>query len=110
MGHVGSLTAFSCDGTLFIVGEVDAASAPELERCLEAHDGSLSVDLEGVRFLDAAGVRVLLEARRRRLDAGHELRIVSASRAALRVLEILGLTALFEPGGIEQADRRWSLV
>jgi anti-anti-sigma factor len=109
MSSVGALTAFPCDHVLFIVGEVDAASAPDLARRLEAHDGSLLVNLEGVRFLDAAGVRVLLDAYRSRVDAGQDFRIVSASRPARRILEILGLTELLEPD-LTDADRRWTLI
>jgi anti-anti-sigma factor len=63
------LTQHTYDGrvSVAIEGELDAASAPELEALLvevtEADDGrSTTLDLAGCTFIDSTGLRVIIEA------------------------------------------------
>ncbi len=80
---------------LVVRGELDAASAPRLRThirsALAAGITRVVVDLAAVSFIDAAGLGVLVGARRRLADAGGELEVVHASRPVRRVLEITGL-------------------
>jgi anti-anti-sigma factor len=49
-------------GRVRVFGEIDAATAPELRRALEAElvrDGPLVVDCEQVSFIDGSGLKVL---------------------------------------------------
>ena len=84
--------------TIIVTGDVDLATVPEVERCLEAHAGSprLLVDLAAVRFLDSCGMTALVRAMRRAAQSGQQLELRPPTDAAvLRVLEITGLlTAL----------------
>jgi anti-sigma B factor antagonist len=80
-------------------GELDMLTAPELRSalraCADQGHSDVVVDLAGVAFLDAQGLGVLVEARKR-LDAHHRsLTIVSPSAPARRVLDLTGLTTLF---------------
>ena len=81
-------------------GEVDLATAPELETCIQkAYEGntkSVVLDLEALSFIDSSGLRVLVaiskEARAR--DASLMLRNVP--RHAQRVLDLTGLWNWFD--------------
>jgi anti-sigma B factor antagonist len=84
-------------------GEIDSSSAPLLRGRLDAVlDGSveeLVVDLSQVTFLDSAGLCVLAAAHRRAGGQGIRMRVLAASRAVIRPLQITGLWALL--GGAE---------
>ena len=94
---------------LTAVGEVDSSSAPLLRKHLDAVlDGDdvseLTIDLDGVTFLDSAGLCVLAAAHRRAVKDGVRLRVLASSRAVIRPLQITGLWDLLgvekvEPGG-----------
>jgi anti-sigma B factor antagonist len=50
-------------GTMVVPeGELDLATAPDLEAVLTAHSGPVVVDLRKLSFIDVSGLRVLLEA------------------------------------------------
>jgi anti-sigma B factor antagonist len=76
-------------------GEVDSASAPvlraEIDAALDAGATELVVDLCGVTFLDSAGLSVLAGTHRRTAAQGVKLRILAASRAVIRPMQITGL-------------------
>ena len=76
-------------------GEIDCTSAPELrailDRLVDDAPREIVVDLTGVTFLDSAGLCVLAAAHRRLLAAGGRLRVLAATRAVIRPLQITGL-------------------
>ncbi len=95
----------SAAGVLLTVsGEVDSSSAPRLREVVDAAFAdrvpALTVDLDGVTFLDSAGLCVLAGAHRRAAEGGVLLRVVASSRAVIRPLQITGLYDLLavEPG------------
>ena len=82
-----------------IRGEIDIQSAPELRdellRVIRRYGPRLALDLAGVRFMDCAGLNVLLATRRRaRLEQG-SVRVVRASPQVLRMISLLGLEKVF---------------
>jgi anti-sigma B factor antagonist len=82
-----------------ICGEIDIQSATQLRDellgVLRRHGSRLALDLQGVTFLDCAGVNVLLATRRRaRLEDGW-VRVTRASPWALRTISLLGLQEVF---------------
>jgi len=80
------------------VGEIDSTSAPVLREYLESVlDGGAQefvVDLVQVTFLDSAGLCVLAAAHRRAGERGMRMRVLAASRAVIRPLQITGLWSL----------------
>lgn len=89
-----------------LIGDVDIATAAAVTRDLDeaiadARDG-LIVDLSQVTFLDATGLRVLLETQR---HGGDRLRLRRPSRPVTRLLELTGLVGAFSapPGLTESA-------
>jgi anti-sigma B factor antagonist len=90
---------------LTATGEIDSSSAPVLERRLEAVLAGplerLTIDLRDVSFLDSAGLCVLAAAHKRTREQQITLRVLAASRAVIRPLQITGLWQLL---GAEQVD------
>jgi anti-sigma B factor antagonist len=87
------------------VGEVDSSSAPllrtELEAALDGELEELVVDLDGVTFLDSAGLSVLAGAHRTAVRRDVRLRVLASGRAVIRPLQITGLWDLL---GAEQVE------
>jgi anti-sigma B factor antagonist len=81
------------------VGEVDSSSAPTLRARLDAVLDSgvreVTIDLDGVTFLDSAGLCALAAAHRRAVRTGVRLTVIASSRAVLRPMQITGLYDLF---------------
>jgi anti-sigma B factor antagonist len=100
-----SLSVITTDTTARVstTGEVDSTSAPqlhaELDARLDAGVRELIVDLDGVTFLDSAGLCALAAIHRRTVAEGVTLRVLASHRAVIRPLQITGLWDLF---GAEQ--------
>ncbi|MFL5909316.1 MAG: STAS domain-containing protein [Gaiellaceae bacterium] len=81
--------------TVALSGELDLSSSHSLARDLlavEQHEpGRLVVDLAGLTFIDARGMRVLLEAGRRVERRGGRLVLSEPRSDVRRVMELVGL-------------------
>jgi len=95
-------------------GELDAATVEafgeHLALLIEAGIGDVDVDMALVTVCDAATVRVLLTAHHQLGGAGRRLRVINASRPALRLLTLAAVDTLLlgpirriEPGGHQNA-------
>ena len=88
------ITTTSQDGTtrIELAGELDIATAPELENVLETRfadpGADLVLDLQGVTFLDSSGLRAVLVASRAAKDAGRRLVVVPGDGQVLRVIRL----------------------
>ncbi|MEA2200796.1 MAG: anti-sigma factor antagonist [Solirubrobacteraceae bacterium] len=75
-------------------GELDMANAPLLQAAIEkAHrdDNSMLVlDLERLQFMDSTGLRIILWARERCQENGHELALTPGSEQVQRLLSVSG--------------------
>jgi anti-anti-sigma factor len=82
------LAATRCGDTVVLRGELDLAAATSAAAAL-AHPAIRTVDLSAVTFIDAAGLRVLLDAHRC-WSRPHGLRLRAPSRSVLRLLALTG--------------------
>ncbi len=85
------------DRLVVVTGELDLASAPELAAQLSRlrRPGAVvTVDLTAIRFIDVAGLRVLLAARAAARTDGWELRVLPTSPVLARLLELTETTHL----------------
>ena len=88
------------DVVVAVQGELDVGGAAELRgvllEAIEEHPGRpLVVDLEGVDFIDSAGLGVLLGGLKRAKDTGGDVLLVATGQNVVRVLELTGLTRAF---------------
>jgi anti-sigma B factor antagonist len=82
-------------------GELELNGAPLLRQALieaigEYRRRRVIVDLEGVDFIDSAGLGVLVGGLKRARTHGGDLVLVASGRSVLNVLELTGLTRVFE--------------
>jgi anti-sigma B factor antagonist len=82
-----------------VAGELDLASAPELERTLyplEQPGTEVTLDLRDLSFMDLAGLHALIGARLAATEAGSSLHILGPGAGAVRVLELTGTLDLVQ--------------
>ena len=83
-----------------VIGEVDLATAPVLERTLrdaaEAQTGEVIVDLTCCSFLDSRGLTALLATSKRLAHSDRSLGLVLSNPNVLRIFEITGFDQIFE--------------
>lgn len=82
--------------TITLVGELDPATAPQLDGEIERilTDSSVTrivLDLTGLTFLDSSGLRVFVTAREALTTRGGELALRAPSANTQRLLDITGL-------------------
>lgn len=78
------------------VGELDLATAPELQAHLDELHGAgfkhVVLDLRQLTFIDCLGARLILAEDRLARRSGGRFSIVKGGRAVQRVLDVCGLT------------------
>ncbi|WDZ86510.1 STAS domain-containing protein [Micromonospora cathayae] len=83
---------------LAVAGEVDMATARQFDDVLigllQERPTLIDVDLEGLRFLDSAGILVLLRNHTSAAEQGCQLMISNPPATVRRVLHITGVLAL----------------
>jgi anti-sigma B factor antagonist len=82
-------------------GEIDVATSPllrsELASVLARGPQSVTLDLDGVTFVDSSGLGVLVGALKRLREAGGEhFTVLNAQESVRKVFDITGLSPLFE--------------
>jgi anti-anti-sigma factor len=97
-----ALAVRASDGSTVVelAGDFDLSGADEFRSCIEAligsSNGQLLVDLGDVTFIDSCAIAALLEMRRLVAREHRELRLQRISAPVSRLLELTGLTDLFE--------------
>ncbi|MFI0242262.1 STAS domain-containing protein [Streptomyces sp. NPDC016845] len=90
---------------LHLRGELDIATAPRLEPVLIPLTAqTCELDLGHVTFIDSTGINLLTRHHRQAAAAGGRLRLIAATRAVRRVLEITGTTYLLDDPGPPPPD------
>jgi anti-sigma B factor antagonist len=96
--HITTSPATHDDVTVLSVdGEIDMATAPAFETAIDELLGTspqaLIIDLSRVRYIDSAGLTILMRTHHRRSGVGHFA--VVAERVCRRPIELIGLHKLF---------------
>lgn len=89
--------------------ECTIAQAADVKTQLESLLGkpaSVTLDLDGIRRIDTAGLQVLIAFIRERRSAGREVECAGASAEFLATAEVLGLRALFSRVGDDRSAVR----
>jgi anti-sigma B factor antagonist len=78
-----------------LVGELDLATSPELDRLLDELAGNghsqLLIDLTGVEFMDSTGLASILRALDAARHNGHRLSVRRGSPQVQRLFELTGI-------------------
>lgn len=80
-----------------VTGEIDITDAEALRQLLvetAAEAREIEVDLRGVRFVDSAGCRALVQSAEQARSAGGRIRVVVAEGPVRRVLQLLDVEDL----------------
>lgn len=89
-------TRIGSHNVVVVKGEVDLASAPEVDKALAKFKSQeVFVDLRKVEFMDSAGLRVLLAHQTRMGEKGGTMRLLLADGPVLRLLELAGVRDTF---------------
>jgi len=84
--------------TIRLLGELDLATADELQHELERAEAgdaqSIVLDLSGLTFMDSTGVQLLLRAQARSRADADRLTLRRGPAAIQRVLELTGVATL----------------
>ena len=97
-----ALAVHATDGATVIelAGDFDLSGVGEFRSCIEeligSSDGPLLVDLANVTFIDSCAISALLEMRRLVAREHRELRLQRITAPVSRLLELTGLTEVFE--------------
>jgi len=79
-----------------ITGELDLAVAGQLDEVLTAAAENYErvlVGLQNCAFIDSSGIAVILRARHRMEEDGHQLAVYAPTDQVLRILSMTGLTS-----------------
>ena len=100
MSGVPAATVHERGPRIVVTGEVDAFTAPRITEVVDMRlaDGehTIRLDLRETTFCDSAGLVTLLDCRAAASAAGGRLVLVAPSDPVVRLLELSGLTELFE--------------
>jgi anti-sigma B factor antagonist len=69
-------------------GDLDIVTAPRLAEALDRVEGDVVIDLRDVTFLDARGLRLILDHSARAHEHGRSLSVVRGAPAVHRVFEL----------------------
>lgn len=85
--------------TVRVSGELDIATADQayayLRDVVDSQPGSVTMNLAGLTFCDAAGLGVLARVAGHARQSGHSLKLAAARPSLLRIMRITGMDETF---------------
>jgi anti-anti-sigma factor len=90
-----------------VAGELDLATAPQLERTLrstELQARLVVLDLRDLRFIDCCGVRTVVDASDRARRAGRRLVLLRGPPSIDRVLTLTGCSDQLQIGDLDPGE------
>jgi anti-sigma B factor antagonist len=91
-------------GWVHVGGELDIATAPQLERTLrepQLQSHLVVLELSELEFIDSAGVHAIVNASIRARKAGHRLVLVHGSPNVNRMFALFGISDEVEIGDVD---------
>jgi anti-anti-sigma factor len=94
-GFSAKVVGLDDDTMVFLTGELDMATAPELsgvlDQMIEHGPQEVVIDFSGLSFVDSSGIAALVDAQQRLSEQERRLSIHGAQQGAVRIFEIAGL-------------------
>ena len=88
--------SYKQDGTVVLVGRLDASQVDKASAVLGRVTGPLVVDCHGLDYISSAGISVLLIAMKRLRAAGYPMKLVGVQARILNVFLYSGLDRVFD--------------
>jgi len=79
---------------VWVSGEIDVATAPQLDACLRELGATVTLDFTGVTFMDSSGLSVLAAAAKRLACQNGELVLRAVHARERKVLEMTSMDEL----------------
>jgi anti-sigma B factor antagonist len=89
------------DGSVLIVGRLDAAQAPVAQSFLDRLAGNVELDCAGLEYISSAGLGVLLKTQKRLMAGSGKLRLRGVSRHVRDILVYSGFDQIIEIAAAE---------
>lgn len=86
------------DGTMALVGRLDAAQAPKVQAALDAVSGAARLDFSRLEYVSSAGLGVLLKTQKR-LGSSGGLTLVNVNAHIMDVFRYSGFDQIFRIEG-----------
>jgi anti-sigma B factor antagonist len=87
---------FGPEGSVVVVGRLDAAQSPVAQAFLDRVEGTVTLDCSRLEYISSAGLGVLLKTQKRLLASGCKLRLAGVNRHLQDVFGYSGFDQLFE--------------
>ncbi len=89
------------DGSVLVIGRLDAAQAPVAQTFLDRLAGQVALDCSRLEYISSAGLGVLLKTQKRLMAGAGRLRLRGVSRHVRDILVYSGFDQIIE---IEAAE------
>jgi anti-anti-sigma factor len=87
---------FAADGSVVVVGRLDAAQCPAAQAFLDKVQGSATLDCSRLEYISSAGLGVLLKTQKRLMAGGGKLRLSKVNNHLQDVFRYSGFDQIFE--------------
>ena len=87
---------FGATGNVVITGRLDAAQAQAAQSFLDATQGVVTLDCNGLEYISSAGLGVLLKTQKRLLASAGKLKLTGVNRHLLDIFRYSGFDQIFE--------------
>jgi anti-sigma B factor antagonist len=84
------------DGSLALIGRLDASQADKALACLEAVTESTMLDFTDLAYISSAGLGVLIATQLRLASTGHALRFRNLNKHIGELFKIAGFHTIFD--------------
>jgi anti-anti-sigma factor len=86
----------SPDGTVSVVGRLDAAQAVKAQAFLDKIEGQCVLDLAKMEYISSAGLGVLLKTHKRLMGTGNGIKLINVSHHTHDIFRYSGFDKLFD--------------
>jgi anti-sigma B factor antagonist len=84
------------DGTVVLVGRLDAAQSSMAQAFLEGLSGQVVIDCQALEYISSAGLGVLLKTQKRLLPLSGKIRLIGVRPHLLDIFRYSGFNQIFE--------------
>ena len=84
------------DGSVAVVGRLDAAQAVKAQTFLDKVEGQCVLDLANLAYISSAGLGVLLKTHKRLMGSGSGIKLINVSHHIHDIFRYSGFDKLFE--------------